>query len=279
MEGAQRGPAGPPLPSEPPGRPGAGEPGGAGPGPGEEGGPGAAFSTAPLPPLAPSPSFFSSSLSPQLHSALQVQPRSAPLASPKNALKGNQEPGSGSWSWARGAGKWADPHPQKNHTPHTPPLPPPCKAPRTPCRGAAAGSRVGALSPRVTPPVSLCPWRGGWGEGGGRDGVVGPFLGPSSAWHPLAQLGVPLPCTGQGTKLMVLGCPAPPMLVLCEDLPAHPPVRKQSQNVGKSPAVPRHVEPRQSQLACPKPRLRPASPLPSSCFPSSSSSGALCGDG
>lgn len=78
---------------------------------------------------------------------------------------------------------------------------------------------------------------------------------------------------------MSLGCPALPVLGGCEELPVHPPIKKQSQNAGKAPVVPQHVEPCQSPLACPKPRVRPASPSPSSHLPSSSSSGPLCGSG
>lgn len=131
--GARGGPAGSPLPSAPPGRPGLGSPGAPAPALGRNGVPVDFFP--PLPSLLSLLLPLSSPLpSPQLHGALQVRPRSAPLASPKNALKGNREPDSGSRPWARGAGRWADtpPPPKKNLPPHT--------SAASPSRAPAAGA-------------------------------------------------------------------------------------------------------------------------------------------
>lgn len=197
--GAQGGPAGPPLPSAPPGRPGAGDPGGAGPGPGEEGGPGQLFPPLPsllsllLPLSSPFPSL------PSCTARSKSSPAPLPSPPPKTPFKATGSP-----ARADGPGRGVlaggqTPPPPKKIPPHASTASP-CKAPRTPCRGAAAGrSGVGALSPRVTPPASPCPWRwGGW-QGRGREALLGAFicLAPfGTTWSPPAAHRTGCPING-----------------------------------------------------------------------------------
>lgn len=185
--GAQGGPVGRPLPSAPPGRPGAGDPGGAGPGPGEEGGPGRLFPPLPsllsllLPLSSPLPSL------PSCTARSKSSPAPLPSPPPKTPLKATGSPVRAA---SPGQGVLASTQtPPKN-------TPPPCTATTSakclaPCtegpQQAAGRSRVGALSPRVTPPVSPCPWRGGVGTG-----MWGPPWGlfylapPGTTWSPCA---------------------------------------------------------------------------------------------
>lgn len=207
--GARGGPAGSPLPSAPPGRPGAGEPGAPAPALGRNGVPVDFFHRS-----SPFSRFFSLFLLlfPLLSCTARSKSGPAPLPSPppKTPLKatGSLTRAAGPGVRVPAGGQTTPPPPKKKIIPPTPRPPPPPKALAAGAEGprrAAGCSGVGALSPRVTPPASRCPWRGG----GGRD-RVGPCLGP--ARHPLAQLGAPLPYAGPSAQLMVLGCPTPPAL-------------------------------------------------------------------
>lgn len=206
--GAQGGPAGSPLPSAPPGRPGLGTPGAPAPALGRNGVPVDFFHHFP-----PFSRFFSLFLLlfplPSCTARSKSGPAPLPSPPPKTPLKatGSLTQAAGPGVGVPAGGQTSPPKRKKNYPTHTSATSP-FQAARTRFRGAAAGggcSGVGALSPRVTPPASLCPWRGG-----GRDRCVGPCLGP--AWHPLAQPGAPLPYAGPSAQLMVLGCPTPPVL-------------------------------------------------------------------